>query len=126
MAKAFEVNADMFRISTMSVPVEAANSMLIVEQYYSPLRNDFNIVKKEAPDMDDDDALQISVKAVNDSVGRDRLVPTLLVFGDIPRLGFPTDLPTPSTFKRSMALQKATDSMSRQFATRPLRDAMHP
>ena len=109
MARAFEANADMLHISTKSIPVEAANSMSIVERYHSPLRRAFNIVKKEAPDMDDDDALQMSVKAINASVGPDGLVPTLLVFGAIPRLGLPNDLPNPSTFERAVALRKATE-----------------
>lgn len=74
--------------------------------------------------MDDEDTLQMAVKAINDSVGPDGLVPTLLVFGAIPRLVLPTDQPTTSTFKRAVALRKETESMSRHFAKRQVRDAL--
>lgn len=66
----------------------------------------------------------MSVKAINDSVGPDGLVPTLLVFGALPRLGLPTDPPTPSTFKRAIALRKATKAMSKHFSSRQVKDAL--
>lgn len=56
------------------------------------------------------------VKSVNDSIGPDGLVPTLLVYGALPRLGFPTDRPTPPTFQRAVALRKATEAMTKHFA----------
>lgn len=66
----------------------------------------------------------MSVKAVNDSVDPDGLVPTLLVFGSFPRLGLPSDPPTPSTFKRAVALRKATTEISKHFASRKVRDPL--
>ena len=125
MASAFRANADMLHIRTNSIPVESANAMKIVERYHSPLRRSFNIIRQEAPDLDKHAALQMAVKAVNDSVGPNGLVPTLLVFGALPRLGLPTDKPTPSTYQRAIALRKATTAMSRHFASRQVRYAMN-
>lgn len=124
MANAFQSNSDMLHIRTKSIPVEAANSMSIVERYHTPIRRAYKIICQEAPDLSKECALQMSVKAVNDSVGPDGLVPTLLVFGALPRLGLPSDPPTPSTFKRAVALRKATAAMSKHFAARQVRDAL--
>lgn len=123
MARAFQANADMLHISTKAIPVEAAHSMSIVERYHSPLRRAVTIIRQEAPNIDEDSLLQMAVKCVNDSVGPEGIVPTLLVFGALPRVGLPNDPPTPSTLKRAIALRKATEAMSRHFAKRQVRDA---
>jgi hypothetical protein len=67
-------------IRTKGVLVEAYNSIGIVEQYYRPLWHIYQIVTIKMPDIDKDMVLQIVFKAINDTIGPDRLVPTLLVF----------------------------------------------
>lgn len=104
IASEFQANADMLHIGTKSIPVESANSMKVVDRYHARLRRAFSIIQKEAADMDKTEVLQMAVKAINDSVGLDGLVPTLLVFGALPRLGLPTDRPSPSTLNRALAL----------------------
>jgi hypothetical protein len=94
MGAAFLAKADMMHIPNKSIPVESSNSKTIVDRYHSPIRRAFNIIRKEAPDLDPDAALQMTVKAINDSVGPDGLLPTLLMFGARPRLGLPADKPT--------------------------------
>lgn len=84
MSRSFEANVDMLHITTKAIPVESAKSMSIVGRCHSPLRKVFKILKKESPDLNDDDALQMSVKAINDSIGPNGLVPTLVVFGALP------------------------------------------
>lgn len=125
MAAASQANNDMIHIRTASIPVEAAHSVSIVERYHSPLRRALNIIHMESPDIGFECALQMAVKAINDSVGPDGLVPMLLVFGALPRLRLPTDHPMPSTFKRAVALGKATSTMSKHFASRQVRDALN-
>ena len=49
----------------------------------------------EIPDIDKDMALQMAFKAINDTAGPDRLVPTLLVFGAYPQM-VESDVPSPS------------------------------
>lgn len=66
----------------------------------------------------------MSVKANNGSVGPDSVVPTLLVFGTIPRLGLQTDKATLSTFQRAVALRKETEEMTKNFAMRQIRAAV--
>ena len=51
-------------------------------------------------------ALQMAIKAVNDTASPNRLVPTLLVYGAYPRMG-KLDLPAPSVMDRAAAIWKA-------------------
>lgn len=61
MYRAFQGNSDMIHIPKKYVPVEAAHSTQILERYFQPLRHAFNIIAKEAPVLDIDDALQMAV-----------------------------------------------------------------
>lgn len=88
----------MLHIRTKAIPVEAAHSTSFVKKYHVAVRRAFHIIKKESPIMDDDDELQMAVKSINDSTGPDGLLPTLLVFWAITRLGLPNDPQKPSTF----------------------------
>ena len=53
----------------------------MVERYYSPLYCIYRIVIIELPDIGKDMALQIAFKAINNFIGPNGLIPTLLVFG---------------------------------------------
>ena len=53
----------------------------MVEYYYSPLHRIYHIIIAELPDINKDIALQIAFKAINNLVGLNGLIPTLLVFG---------------------------------------------
>lgn len=120
----FCTNSSLLNIKLKPVPVEAANTMSFVERYHDPIRRCYRIVKSECSTLDEISALQMSVKAVNDSIGPDGLIPTLLVYGAIPRLGLPTDKPSPDMHSRALALRKATESMSRYFAKRQVDSAV--
>jgi hypothetical protein len=96
-------------ITTKAVPVEAHWSIGIVEKYHEILRRAYSIVATEleaTTRADKDLALQMAVKAVNDTAGPNGLVPTLLAFGAFPRLTT-FDAPTPTIAQRSIALAKA-------------------
>lgn len=112
-------------IQTKEIHVEAANGITIVERYNQPILRAFKIIRKEAPDIEQDSALQMEVKSVNESVGTDGLVPTLLVYGALPRIGKLHDKPTSSTVQRANALRNATAEMSTRFAQRKVRDEMN-
>ena len=63
------------------MPVKAHNLIKIVERYYGPLYYIYHIIITELLDINKDIALQIAFKAINDSIGPNSLIPTLLVFG---------------------------------------------
>jgi len=71
-------------IKVKEVPVKAHNSIKKVEQYYMPLHCTYEIISLELKGVSEELTLQMAVKAVNNSTGPDRLIPTLLVFGAYP------------------------------------------
>jgi hypothetical protein len=71
-------------IKVKEVPVKAHNSIRKVERYYTLLRRVYKIISLELKDASEELTLQIAVKAINDSAGPDRLIPTLLVFSAYP------------------------------------------
>ena len=73
-------------IKVKIVPVEAHNSIGIVERYHGPIRRAYLIITTEIQGIDKDMALQMAFKAINDTAGPDGLVPTLLVYGTLPRM----------------------------------------
>lgn len=125
MASAFQANIHMIHIRTKLLPVQSRNSTTIVERCHSPIRRAYNIIRKECSKTDEYEFFQMTVKAINDCIGFDYLVPTRLVFGALPRLGLPTDRASKSTFQRAVALLNATEAMSKQFLERQVIDAMH-
>eukprot|EP00171_Calliarthron_tuberculosum_P008498 IDg8498t1 len=61
------------------------NGLAIVERYHAPLRTIYRRVKIECPELGSGLILQSAVKAMNDTVGPEGLVPSLLVYGIPPR-----------------------------------------
>lgn len=51
------------------------------ERYHQPLRSIFSVVPHDHPQFHPEVALRMCLKAMNDTMGPDALVPTLLVFG---------------------------------------------
>ena len=60
----------------------------------------------EIPDINKDMALQMTFKAINDTVGPDGLVPTLLMFSAYPQM-VESDAPSPSVTQQANAIKKA-------------------
>ncbi|KAI1007041.1 hypothetical protein K3495_g1179 [Podosphaera aphanis] len=106
------------------VPVESHNLIGLVERYHGPLRRIYNIIISETPGIDKHLALQMTFKALNDSVGPDGLVPTLLVFSAYPRM-VESDAPSPTVTERTKALRTATQELERIRATRQVYDALN-
>ena len=86
--------------------IEHHNALGAGERYHDPLRRVFKKVKHEYPSLNRELALRISVKAINDTMGPEGLVPSLLVFGCLPRFSA-TDSNILEQKKRMQALQEA-------------------
>jgi hypothetical protein len=111
-------------ITTKCVPVEAAHSIGLVERYHAPIRRAFSVIMEElGAGTNKFIALQMAVKAVNDTAGPDGLVPTLLVFGSYPRMT-PYDPPTPTITQRAAAIRKAIAEVSKLYAQRQVTAAL--
>jgi hypothetical protein len=70
----------------------------MVKRYYSPLHCIYHIIIAELLDIDKDIALQIAFKAINNSIGSNSLIPTLLVFGAYLYI-VESDAPNPTVVK---------------------------
>jgi len=65
----------------------------------------------------------MAVKAVNNTVGPDGLVPTLLVFGAYPRVSIESP-PSPATVKRDEAIAKAMKALRKLVVKRNVKIAL--
>lgn len=84
--------------------IESHNAIGVGERYHAPLRRIFNRVRENSPALDAEICLKIATKAMNDTMNPEGLVPSLLVFGTLPR--FPpssTSLPTHNNRMQAMA-----------------------
>lgn len=83
----FRTEAKLMGVTCKQVPTEAHGSVGKIQRYLAPLRRAWDILHAELSNsMSDEAILQMVVKAVNDTAGPDGLVPTLLVFGEYPRM----------------------------------------
>jgi hypothetical protein len=124
ISKEFKHYASTMGICTKAVPVEAHNSIGMVERYHGPLRRVYQIIAAELPGIDRDAALQMAFKALNDTAGPDGLVPTLLVFGAYPRMT-ELDAPSPTVTQRANAVKKAMAEIRKLRAERQVADALN-
>jgi hypothetical protein len=106
------------------VPVEAHNSIGIVEQYHGPIRHAYTIITIEIRDIDKDIALQIAFKAINDSASPDGLVPTLLVYSAYPRM-LEHEAPTAIVIQRALAIKKAMIEIQKLRAKQQVANALN-
>jgi hypothetical protein len=122
-SKEFRDNATVMNVEVKEVPVEAHNSIGLVERYHIPLRRAYEIISHEIPSMSKEHKLQAAVKSVNDTMGPDGLVPTLLVFGAYPRMTT-WDTPATSITQRAAAIRKAMEAVRKCHAARKIADAL--
>lgn len=59
--------------------IEAHNSIVQVEIYHHPLRRVFNIIRTSQKSLGNTTTLRIAIKAINDTMGPNGLIPSLLV-----------------------------------------------
>jgi hypothetical protein len=124
ISKEFQQYAMAMAISTKAVPVEAHWSVGLVERAHPALRRAYQIITDECKDIQKELALQMAVKAVNDTAGPDGLVPTLLVYGAYPRMSN-LDPPAPSITDRAAAIRKAMAEIVKLRARQTVNSALH-
>lgn len=120
----FKAEARLMGMTCHQIPIEAHWSIGKLERYHRPLRRAYEIMKAECEDASPEALLQGAVKAVNDTAGPNGLVPTLLVFGAMPRIGMNAS-PTPSQVQRADAVNKAMAELRKLIAKRKVNDALN-
>lgn len=98
IAKVFQTTADLLHTTTKCVPIESPNVMSYGERYYTPIQHVYKVVQAGAVELDAETSLHIAVKSVNDTIGPDGVVPTMLVCKALPCLSFPNNPHTQSKF----------------------------
>jgi hypothetical protein len=124
VAKEFKQYAANMRITVKTAPVEAHHSIGMVKRYHGPLRRVYAIITAEISSIDLEIALQMAFKVINDSVGFDGLVLTLLVFGAYLRM-IETNVPSSTITQRAIAMKKAMEEVQKSIATRQMNDALN-
>ena len=71
-------------IKVKEVPIKVYNSIKKVEWYYIPLYCIYEIISLKLKSASKELTLQMAVKAVNNSINLNGLIPILLVFGTYP------------------------------------------
>lgn len=120
----FKAEARMMGIICQQVPVESHNAIGKVERYHAPLRRAYDIIFQElGASVKKEIILQMAVKAVNDTVGPDGIVPTVLVFRAYPRMTYDSP-PSQLTARCAQAMRKAMADLKRAVAKRQINDAL--
>jgi hypothetical protein len=114
----FREQAKSLVIETKEILVEAYYSVSKIKYYHGPLRQAYKIISEELRGTNTSNKvkLQIVIKAVNDSVGPDGIIPILLVFRAYPRITN-NSLLLPTTIKRTKAIRKTSNKV-RKFYTK--------
>ena len=103
--------------------VESHHSLGPGERYHAPLRQVYLKIRHERPTVDKETSLRLAVKALNDTMGPEGLVPSLLVFGVLPR--FPAvNTELPDQVERMEALKEARAEAATITAQLRVRKAM--
>jgi di/tripeptidase len=124
-ATEFKQLAFSMSIEVKEVPVEAHNSVGLVERYHALLRRAYEILKAELKNkhINKEMILQMAVKAVNDSARPDGIVLTLLVFGSYLRIT-KIDSLSPIIARRAEAIRAATKEVRRLYAKQQVSNAL--
>lgn len=106
--------------------VEAHNALGIGERYHHPLRNTFRKLKIAYPKVSDSTLLSMSVKAMNDTLGPEGLVPSALVFGEYPSLRVFGETPQPkaTVAARAILAKEARREMEQHMARLRIKRAL--
>jgi hypothetical protein len=112
-------------INVKEILVEAYNSVGKIKQYYGPLQRAYKIICDELRDTETsaEVSLQIAIKAINDSVGPDGIIPTLLVFGAYPRMTNNSALSLITT-KRAETIRKTSNKVRQYYTKQHVEDAL--
>ena len=85
---------------------ESHHSLGSGERHQAPLRQVYLKIRHEHHSVDKETSLRLSIKALNDTMGPEGLVPSLLVFGVLPRFSA-VDTKLPNQVERMEALKNA-------------------
>lgn len=107
--------------------IEAHSSLVLAESYHGPLRTTYPKLLIARSKIDKGTALACAVKEMNDTLGSKGLVPSVLVFGEYPRVSTPSEATEPrSTISERPELAEIYRmEMQEKMAKLKLKMALH-
>lgn len=108
--------------------MEGYNAIGVGERYHSPLLRVFNAIHLDDPAVSAALALRFSLKTLNDTMGPDGLVPSLLAFGRLPLFPAHEGHPTQGQRKASVtvALVEASQAACEARVNKAIRSQVPP
>ena len=116
MAKKFRQYAANMGIIIKNAPIETHHFIGIVKRYHGPLQQVYSIITTKILGIEPELAFLMSFKAINNLVGPNGLVLTLLVFDVYPRIS-ELDAPFVSITQRATAMKKAMNKVRKCTAS---------
>lgn len=120
---AWKALADSANTTLVLSGIASHNALCVGERYHSFLRLIYRKIRMAHPGLSQEVALSMATAAMNQTTGPRGLVPTLLVFGVIPRMPV-TPLPLPARRDRVLAMVTARNEMVAQVARVRVRTAL--
>ena len=115
MAKEFRQYGANMGIIMKNVLVEAHHSIGMVKCYYRPLQQVYSIITPEIPGIEPELALQITFKAIHNSMSPNRIVSILQVFDVYPKMN-ELDALSISIIQCAIAIKKAMNEVRKYIA----------
>jgi hypothetical protein len=110
------------RVNTVSI--ETHHSIDMIERYHDSLRKMYVIIIAKISDIDSNSTLQMTFKALNDSVELNELISTLLVFETYFRMIEMNALSSTIT-QRFIAMRKTMNEVRKSIVARQMNDALN-
>ena len=113
-------------VDVVRTGIESHSSMGIGERYHGPLRNTYRKLKLGYPLVDPSLLLSMSDFAMNNTLGPEGVVPSVLVFGEFPSLRMIHEPPTPKSavFDRARVANAARKEIEHHMARLRLQRAL--
>ena len=112
------------KIMMKNVSVETHHSIDQIERYHEPLRKIYLIIISKILGIDPNLELQMTLKAVNDSIEPHELIFTLLMFGAYSRMT-KLNASSPTINQRAIVMKKAMNEMRKFNANRQINDVLN-
>jgi hypothetical protein len=110
------------RINTVSI--ETHHSIDMIERYHDSLRRVYVIIIAKISDIDSNSTLQMTFKALNDSIEFNELISTLLVFEAYFRM-IEMNAFSSTIIQRFIAMRKAMNEIRKSIVARQVNDALN-
>ncbi len=124
IARKFKQYAFNMSIRVNTVSIETHHSIDMIERYHDSLRKMYVIIIAKISNIDSNSTLQMTFKALNDSVEFNELIFTLLVFEAYSRM-IEMNALSSTIIQRFIAMRKAMNEVRKSIAARQVNDALN-